>query len=813
MPQSAETIFRDFTTDGIPASGAHEPRKVEIREWGTWLEGFANAISAGGGYVFPDKATIDIVSSPPQHSMGWVVSDPTPGNNGVYRKMTSGASWARVADLPFSFIRASDAGDGTANAIQATTSIPIPSSDGAALIALNIFEDNTASPVTVSFNSATPLTIKTNSGNDVSAGGLSAGMIVAGYKSGSTFRLLTDQVDAAIVAAAEAAADRAEDAANSVDAATFANGYIKVTDAAFAAVGDGTTDTTTAVSNAVAAALAAGAILYWPAGDYLTTASIPNFHDVKHEGLGRVLRGSDVWYIEPGAEQGNTIFVSPSGGDVNDGLSASQPIATIAKLRLILRAHSPLKGLWTARLAASDQYDFGITFDGIISERPFVVRGPGLSQLAGQAIGFSLGGLSGTFQVGETVTSASGAAATITQLITRAGAQLGLTVSHVSGTFANGNTLTGGTSGATAVLDSLQIIPLALVGHPSTQNGSGWRFSGCDAVVQDVKFRNFNSSVSAFALAVVDGGKLAAINPHVDTASRGIAGFDNTIFSVVGGIIENCATEGIISLFGSKHTIGSQSGGYAAGPVIRNNDVGFSAREASSGHSYALHIGNAFGMDIQANGRVNADLASCKRNTVAVRANDANFLSACQFNTGTVDANGMNIRYTGYAVDSLRWSRANTPRIPVRDLNEATAPANTSENTIKTFTLDKDEYLAVAGSIYLGKKVLVRVMGNIVGTAGTKTLRVRLAGTAMSALVLTSGTAGRFTFEAEVFITNRSVQTTYGTVVSDTGTQQGRAGTTVDLGDGTDKDITFSVQKGAAGDTVVVQRFEIECDG
>ncbi|WP_457661246.1 hypothetical protein [Sinorhizobium medicae] len=71
---------------------------------------------------------------------------------------------------------------------------------------MNVFEANTASPVTVSFNGGSALTIKTNGGNDVAVGGLTAGMIVMGIVSGTTFRLVSDQASAVLVAQAEAAA-------------------------------------------------------------------------------------------------------------------------------------------------------------------------------------------------------------------------------------------------------------------------------------------------------------------------------------------------------------------------------------------------------------------------------------------------------------------------------------------------------------------------------------------------------------------------------------------------------------------------------
>ncbi|MCK8780570.1 hypothetical protein M0654_11290 [Rhizobium sp. NTR19] len=143
--------------------------------------------------------------------MAWVMGDPVAASNGVYGKVGASGSWTRRADLPFSFIIASDAGAGTPNAIQATTSVPV---SGSSLVWLNIAATNTGSPVSVSFNGGAALTIKTNSGNDVVAGGLVSGIIVMGIVSGPTFRLVSDQASAAIITAAEGWASIAQAAAN-----------------------------------------------------------------------------------------------------------------------------------------------------------------------------------------------------------------------------------------------------------------------------------------------------------------------------------------------------------------------------------------------------------------------------------------------------------------------------------------------------------------------------------------------------------------------------------------------------------------------
>ncbi len=261
MALTAAEIFRDYETDGVPSSGVHDPKKSNIRQLLGQYEQIINAFLSNGGLVYSSKAAMDADLAHAANSMAWVVSDATAANNGIYRKSgaSGSGSWTRVADLPYSFIVASDVGDGTPDAIVATSSLPVSSS---ALVLLNVYETNTGSPVTVSFNGGTPLTIKTNSGNDVAPGGLVSGMLVMGRVSGSTFRVVSDHVSSAILAQAEAlviqasaAADRAEAAASTV-----------VTARTFGALGDGVTDDT----DAIEAWLASGPSLTITDGVYLT---------------------------------------------------------------------------------------------------------------------------------------------------------------------------------------------------------------------------------------------------------------------------------------------------------------------------------------------------------------------------------------------------------------------------------------------------------------------------------------------------------------------------------------------------------------
>ncbi|MGX9443851.1 right-handed parallel beta-helix repeat-containing protein [Nitrobacteraceae bacterium UC4446_H13] len=176
------------------------------------LGAFDASLAGGiaGAVIFSTKAAALGSLEYPNLTMAWVALDPTPANNGVYRKAgNSGAgTWDRVADLPYSFYRAENEGAGTANAIVATNGYPMASKD--ALIVVNITDTNTSASVTLILNDGTPLPIKTAAGNDPAIGGFLPGMVLAGYIEGANFRLLSDQASTAIQTAAEAAQTAAE---------------------------------------------------------------------------------------------------------------------------------------------------------------------------------------------------------------------------------------------------------------------------------------------------------------------------------------------------------------------------------------------------------------------------------------------------------------------------------------------------------------------------------------------------------------------------------------------------------------------------
>ncbi|MER8941369.1 hypothetical protein NKH82_17940 [Mesorhizobium sp. M0915] len=202
MVELANTIWADG-----PTTAPSQPPKAQIRQWGTYVESLVT-LAYTNGKVYSSRSALNADLVPGAGTPGLVIGDPTSGFDGLYMKVgaTATGSWTQLLDFVpgAQIVHAVDAGAGTPNAIIATTNVAV-SSSGSQLVRLDIFEANTAAPVTITFNGGPVLTIKTAAGNNPSVGGLTAGTVL-GLVSGSTFRLLSDQASAAIQAAAEAAA-------------------------------------------------------------------------------------------------------------------------------------------------------------------------------------------------------------------------------------------------------------------------------------------------------------------------------------------------------------------------------------------------------------------------------------------------------------------------------------------------------------------------------------------------------------------------------------------------------------------------------
>ena len=141
---------------------------------------------------------------------------------------------------------------------------------------------------------------------------------------------------------------------------------------------DGVTSNQEGMVAAVAAAYARGVPLSWPAGTYVSTGKIPNFHAVRHIGPGVIKRGSETYAVQPKGKstKTNVLYVSKTGSADNDGLSPDQPMLTIQQaFDALANAGQVLAGNWHVSIAAGIYNEFS-TLSGILFKNRLRVFGP-----------------------------------------------------------------------------------------------------------------------------------------------------------------------------------------------------------------------------------------------------------------------------------------------------------------------------------------------------------------------------------------------------------------------------------------------------
>lgn len=98
ITEAFATVFRDYVTDGVPASGENEPVKSEIRAIGPLIETAIGNVSLGAlvSVVYATRSDLDNDLDHGAGSVGLVYADPEESNNDLYVKSgASGAgSWA-----------------------------------------------------------------------------------------------------------------------------------------------------------------------------------------------------------------------------------------------------------------------------------------------------------------------------------------------------------------------------------------------------------------------------------------------------------------------------------------------------------------------------------------------------------------------------------------------------------------------------------------------------------------------------------------------------------------------------------------------
>ena len=350
---------------------------------------------------------------------------------------------------------------------------------------------------------------------------------------------------------------------------------------------DGVTSNQAGIEAAVAAAYAAGAPLSWPAGTYVSTANIPNFHNVRHSGPGAIKRGSVLFYVDPKEGQTNTLNVATTGSAANDGLGTGQPMATFQNAFDALANYGPvLQGIWSI-VAAAGTYTISTGQQTLSTQsvNRVVVRGPAVGHPNVPTCIVDGGGNQANYLHGL---SASG-------LGVRAEFR---DIKFQNFTEASGNTRIGcvGENESDFYTNNVHTVSCTWTGIYA-----------------------FNTVRTRIAGGILDG-----------SANAGAA-----------GIIINS----------SQCTVGYNAASTAAGPIVKNAGIGIYWSRGTQGHVDFTTIQDCgYGLQIGESSRVDTVGVDFKRNTVGIRCFTGGVYgeggAPNVWNNGTGDANTTNIAYS-----------------------------------------------------------------------------------------------------------------------------------------------------------------------
>lgn len=103
ISEAFSTTYRDYETEGVPASGAHEPVKSEIRLIGATIESVLAVLSTNGvaSLTYDTRANLEADLAHEGGTVALVYADLDPANNDLYVKegASGGGSWEKTGVL------------------------------------------------------------------------------------------------------------------------------------------------------------------------------------------------------------------------------------------------------------------------------------------------------------------------------------------------------------------------------------------------------------------------------------------------------------------------------------------------------------------------------------------------------------------------------------------------------------------------------------------------------------------------------------------------------------------------------------------
>jgi hypothetical protein len=302
------------------------------------------------------------------------------------------------------------------------------------------------------------------------------------------------------------------------------------------------------------------------------------------------------------------------------------------------------------------------------------------------------------------------------------------------------------------VSGALPFIPTTIIGAAVPTAGFGLNMNGNNNVlVQNIFFDNWSGGTASYGVVCQDICELYLNNCYFNLCDNAIKAQQSRLY-VQGGVIGG-GVVGITSISNNTHTIGynatvaGTTGGVGMGTYITGcTQAGILVQENSTGHADFCTINNSvIGANVLANSRIHANGSVFTNNvTAGVITSGASWW----LNSSSVfTSNGINwVQYAttqeignyGTAVAEMRSAYSNTTVNLTGTLVQTTMTASLGLGVL-------DRTL-----IWTGKSFRIRVLGNITGNAGTKTLRLYIGANLIIGTVNPTTSAGSYQWEVRV---------------------------------------------------------------
>lgn len=354
-------------------------------------------------------------------------------------------------------------------------------------------------------------------------------------------------------------------------------------------------------------------------------------------------------------------------------------------------------------------------------------------------------------------------------------------------------------------------VPTAIIDGTTAVEDDGLAFNSVDKVLlKDIKIQNFSDAGVDATETIID-----FTNVHVDSCRAGYYMKDHVLYRVAGGIITNC-TMGVHELYGVVRAWVWNTTSLAEGLQISGCTYGLMSKENCTGHTdYSTIDSNTYGIYLSRSCSVNATNSRITNNNYGVVAGSASqaVLNSVDFGIGTADENVYaNYLFVGNSnlIGPLgTGNNENTVLDPQFGMQEkqlgyfagtVSHTGDTAETTLATLGSTRSGGLALEGQY-----IKIRAAGYKTGAAGVATLRIALAGSNMSNVVLPADTTN-FVVEFVIAVIDWTNQTCFAVArcQSTTPVVFGRGTRTIDFNEAVDRLIYLNVELGDGADTVTI---------